>query len=199
MTKEEIKEAVRQMNMSPTDLFSDEVICATEPAKKSKQTEYEHAKRVEEKLGKVHEENSKLQGVVAKLEGEKTSLLEKAKVGQAKEVFGTLAAEKKLDPNFQKFVEKNIGSFKSDKEGEDFKLEMDTFITKQAKEYKEHAELFGAKDVKITVESEEGEEGKDDKGKKGARSGDAGKKETDDDDEEVDELEDPEKNEFIPA
>ena len=192
ITKEQVKEAILKLGLNVVDLFSDSQIESSEPAKKSKQTEYEHAKRVEIKLGKVEEENSKLQGSITKLEGDNTILREKASTGIAKELIGKIATDKKLTPEVQKFIGKNIGSFKSDKEGGELNKDLEIFVDVQTKEYKEQAELYGVKDVKVTTEDDKGG------GDKGAGAGDDDSRKTPGENVISDENQDPEKNDFIP-
>lgn len=201
MTKEEVKAAIAELRLNPGDLFSEEEITSSEPARKAKQTEYEHAKRLEKRLGEAREENSKLQGELTKVEGEVSKWKEKASVGSAREVFTSVAAEKKLDPKFQKFVERNLKSFKTDKDGDDFKTELEKFVDTQAKDYKEQAELYGVKDVKITLESKSGDDDKGgDKNKGGAGAPSSDSRDKSGEGEEVqDEYVDPAKNDFIPA
>lgn len=200
LTKEQIRDGISKLGLNPTDLFSEDAIVSSEPAKKAKQQEYEHAKRLEKRLGEAREENSKLQGDITKSEGEISKLREKASVGVARDILSSVASEKKLDPKFQKFVERNLKGFKSDKEGDELKSEVEKYVDAQAKEYKEQAELYGVKDVKITVESTDDKKGEDDKSKKstGAPSGDKKTSNNGDEDETVGEFENPENNEFIP-
>lgn len=197
ITKDQVKEAVLKLRLNPTDIFSEDDIVASEPAKKAKQTEYEHAKRLEKRLGEAREENSKLQGEVTKYEGEISKLKEKASVGTAKETFASIATERKLDPKFQKFVERNLKDFKSDKDGEEFKSELGKFVDGQVQAYKDNAALYDIKDVKITTED------KPDDKTKSKSSTDAPSSDDNNDqnqDQQVsDEYTDPAKNDFIPA
>lgn len=196
LTKEEIKAAIAESGVKIMDLFSESEILELEPVKKNKQTEYEWAKRIEKKLGEAHEENAKLQGSITKMSGELTTLKEKANAGTVKDVVGKIATERKLDPKFTKYIEENVGVFKSDKEGDDYKKAVGDFVDAQAAKYKEMGKLYGF-EAKITVDgkTEEGAEGKE-KNNSGAPSSDqaaaaAGKVSED--------ALDPKKNDFIPA
>lgn len=196
LTKEQVKEAVLKLRLNPIDIFSEDEITASEPAKKAKQTEYEHAKRLEKRLGESREENTKLQSDVTKYEGENSKLREKANTGMARQSLGGIVTDKKLDPQFVKFIESNIDVFKSDKEGDEFKTELVKFVDGQAEKYKANAELYGIKEVKITT----GEIGDADKDKpKGTPNSDGKTNQQEDADDKPSEMEDPEKNDFIPA
>lgn len=200
LTKEQIVDGIAKLRLGVTDLFSEDAIVSSEPAKKAKQQEYEHAKRLEKRLGEAREENTKLQGDITKAEGEISKLKETASVGIAKDIFATVATEKKLDPKFQKFVEKNLKSFKTDKEGDEFKAEVERFVDAQAKEYKEQAELYGVKDVKITVENKDDDnKDDDDTDDGGAPSGDKKSNNGDKGTPTGDKYTDPKENDFIPA
>lgn len=168
ITKEQVKEAILKNGWSPTEFYSEDQIISTEPAKKAKQNEYEHAKRLEKRLGEAREENSKLQGENVKLQDANNQLKTKANAGQVKDIFGGVAKEKKLDEKFVKFVEKNLKGFKSEKEGDEFKTELEKFVDEQAKDYKEMGELYGFDPV-ITTGQKTGDD--DDKtGDKGTKN-----------------------------
>lgn len=200
ITKEQVKEAILKLGIKVNELYSDDDIVSSEPAKKSKQNEYEHAKRLEKRLGEAREENSKLQGENVKLQDSNKQLQVKANVGTTKEILKTVSTERKLDDKFVKFIEKNVGSFKSEKEGDEFKTELEKFVDTQAKEYKEMGELYGF-ETKITTDAKGGDDDDSDDDGKGkgtgtpSSDGKGGKK-----DEEVkgDKYTDPEKNDFIP-
>ena len=197
MTKEQIKAAITEAGVKIHDLYTEEEIVASEPAKKAKQTEYEWAKRIETKLGESREENAKLQGKISTLEGEKATLAEKANQGTIKEVLAGIATERKLDPKFTAFAEKNIRNFKSAKTGDDFKVELEKFVDVTAKDYVEMGKIYGF-EAKVTTEAQKKEEGKEEggagapaaDGKGGAATGGDEGKST---------YEDPKKNDFIPA
>lgn len=152
MTKEEIKAAIAEAKLKATDLFDNEDILDLQIVKESKQTEYEHAKRVEKKLGEAREENMRLQGDLTKLQGEKAGLLERANQATVKDTFSKIAGEKKLDPKFQKYVEKNLVTFKSAKEGAEFEAEVGKFVDAQAKEYTEMGKIYGF-EAKVSTEA----------------------------------------------
>lgn len=196
-TKEEVKAAIAKLNLKATDFYTVEELLSLEPVKAAKKEEYEWAKRLEKKLGEAGEENAKLQGKVSELQAVNAKLAEKANAGSVRETLAGVATEKKLEPKFVKFIEKNLGAFKSTKDGEEFKNELEKFVDTQAKEYAEMGKLYGF-EAKITVEAgkKEGEAGKPAAGA-GARSGD-GASGSGDGEAGEGEMEDPAKNEFIP-
>lgn len=197
LTKEEIRDAIRESGLRIDEIYTADEIVASEPAKKSKQQEYEHAKRVEQKLGEAREENAGLQSKVAKLEGDNAGLLEKANAGLSRDMLGTIAAEKKLDPKFKTFVEKNIKDFKSAKTGDEFKSELERFVDGQAKEYAAMGKLYGF-EAKVTTAApkQDGHQG-DEQG--GAHTPAADGQPAQDGDPQASTYEDPAKNDFIPA
>jgi hypothetical protein len=196
LTKEEIKAAILESGLKVEDVFTVEEIVASEPAKKGKQTEYEWAKRIEAKLGESREENAKLQGKIGTLEAEKATLAEKANMASVKDSLKTVATERKLDPKFTAYIEKNLTNFKSAKTGDEFKAELEKFVDTTAKDYVEMGKIYGF-EAKVTTEAKK-EEGKAEgnagvpaaDGKGGAATGD---------DKDTSTLEDPKNNDFIPA
>lgn len=197
MTKEQIKAAIIEAGVKINDIFTEEEIVASEPAKKAKQTEYEWAKRIEGKLGEAREENAKLQGKIQKLEGDNAVLIEKTNSGTSKEILGTIASERKLDPKFVAFIEKNLKTFKSAKTGEELKADVEKFVDSQAKDYADMGKLYGF-EAKITTNQQQK---KDDKSAGAGTPNADGKNESDDNsgDEGASTYEDPKKNDFIPA
>ena len=195
LTKEQIKAAITEAGVKINDLFSEEEIVASEPAKKAKQTEYEWAKRIETKLGESREENAKLQGKITTLEGEKATLAEKANAGTVKEVLAGIATERKLEPKFTAFAEKNLRNFKSTKTGDEFKADVEKFVDTTAKDYVEMGKTYGfeAKVTTAALKPKEGEEGG-----AGVPAAD-GQGAVTGGDEGVSTYEDPKKNDFIPA
>lgn len=185
MTIEEIKEAIQSGKVKPSDIFSEEELTkdsvVIEYAKKEKQTEYEHAKRVEKKLGEEREARIK-EGADHQKETEtlKSENL-KAKVeGNLK----TVSEERKLTENQIAYITKNFGDFKTEAKDQDGLMnDLNKFIDQQLKDLDDVAKMLGV--------GEKGEKG--DKGKKGIPSGDGNELEKEED------YENPEKNPFIPG
>jgi hypothetical protein len=198
MTKEQIKAAILEAGLKIEDVFTGEEIVATEPAKKAKQTEYEWAKRIETKLGEAREENAKLQGKITALEGEKATLAEKANQSTVKDTLAGIATERKLDPKFTAFAEKNLRNFKSTKTGDEFKAELEKFVDVTAKDYVEMGKLYGF-EAKVTTEAQKTGDNTNAGGGAGAPAADGGKGAATGDDKGTSTYEDPAKNDFIPA
>lgn len=197
LTKEQVKEAVLKLGIKATDLFGEEEILALEPVKKSKQTEYEWAKRLEKKLGESREENAQLQGKVTKLESDNVQLAEKANAGTSKEILSNLSTERKLDPKFVQYVEKNLRTFKSAKTGDELKDELGKFVDVQAKEYVEMGKVYGF-EAKVTTTAKAGDDDKSKSGGAGAPAADGAGAGTGDAEAGSD-FTDPKTNDFIPA
>lgn len=197
LTKEQVKEAVTKLGIKASDLFTKDELLALDVVKESKKEEYEWAKRLEKKLGESGEENAKLQGKITELEGNNAKLREKANAGTVKETLASMATEKKLDPKFTAYVQKNLTLFKSTKEGDEFKAELEKFVDAQAKDYVEMGKTYGF-EAKVTTEQQQKKEGADDKGGKKPGVGSGDDKGGSDDAEVSNEYEDPSKNEFIP-
>lgn len=179
MTIEEIKDAIKEGSFKITDLFTMEEIAGSEPAKKAKQTEYEHAKRIEKSLGDEREKVITLTKQLEESQGKVKTFNEKINSAQVKSLFEQSVEVRKFDDKEKAFIEKNLGSFKSEKEGDELKQDFDKFLDNQLKEFGEYAKILGV-DVK-----------KDDKGK-GTPPADGKDFQTEED------FMNPEKNEFIP-
>ena len=191
MDKEEIKKAIAEGKFSITDFFSDDEIVNCDPARKARQTEYEHAKRVEKSLG---EERAK----VLDLTKEKTELT--TKIGQLNETLNTTKASdlvkgsiatRKLSEQQTKFIDKHMSKFKSEKEGDELKLDVERFIDSQLKEYDDYTELITGKKPETKSENNE-ETNEEGASKTGHPSADGKSRDGVD-------LTDPKNNDFIPA
>lgn len=197
ITTAQVKEAILKNGLKATDLYTVEELLSLDPVKSAKKEEYEWAKRVEKKLGEANEENAKLQGKISELNAHNAKLAEKANAGTVKETLAQVATEKKLDPKFVQYVEKNLKTFKSTKEGDEFKSELDKFVDGQAKEYVEMGKIYGF-EAKVTTEAKAPAGEKKPAAGAGAPSGDGAQGGKEEGDEGSPEFEDPSKNEFIP-
>jgi hypothetical protein len=180
MDKAEILEAIKEAGLKITDIFTPEEIVASEPAKKAKQTEYEHAKRVEEALGKEREKVISL----TKESGDKDAKIKELNGQVSKIQVGTLFTKsnetRKFNDKQKAFIERRLPGFKSEKSGDELQLEFDKYLDNEIKEFGEYAKVMG-----IKIDEQPG----DDKPKgTGATDGqgDAG------------DLSDPKSNDFIP-
>jgi len=142
-TKDEVKDAIRELGLKVTDIFTETEITSSEPAKKAKQTEYEHAKRVEEALGKERENVITLTKERDDAIGKVKTLNERVSSTQVGTLFAAEVATRKLDDKEKAFISKNLKGFKSDKEGDELKNEFNKFLDSQLTEYVETAKLLG--------------------------------------------------------
>lgn len=144
----EIIAAIKEGSFKITDIFTPEEITASEPAKKAKQTEFEHAKRVEESLGKEREKVITL----TKEMGEKDTKIKTLNESVSKTQVGTLFTKsndvRKFNDKQKAFIERRLSMFKSDKSGDDLQLEFDKYLDAEVKEFGEYAKVMG-----ITVEN----------------------------------------------
>lgn len=148
MTKEEIKSAISEGKLKPGDLFDKDTLVADsvvlEYIRTEKQTEYEHAKRVEKKLG---EEREARMADSKTHEAEIASLRQKAILSTAGTVLGSLITERKLDERQSKFVNSHLTDFKTEAADETgVRKDLNSWIDGQLTQYKSIAEIFGVKD-----------------------------------------------------
>lgn len=187
----EIKDAIKEGKFKITDLYTDDEICDSEPAKKAKQTEYEHAKRVEKKLGEERDRVIELSKTNETLETELKGLRAKESQRGVKDLYGEAVEKRKFNDKQKAFIEKRLERFKSEEKDDKLKDDFNRYLDSELKEYEETAKLFGV----------DGGSGDDDKGKggnddkKGSGNGDGkagGGSDTPND------LTLPDNNEFIP-
>jgi len=145
MTKEELKQAIRDAKLKPSDIFgSDEI--ADDP---TVQGVIRDRRRNEEGFGRRMEE--KLEGEKAKLEQEKKDLQAKLDM-LGKGLLKTKAADsiksaierRKLDEKQSAFIMKNASKFEPKSE-ETLGSDTDRFLDSQLDELKGFAEIFGIK------------------------------------------------------
>ena len=180
VTKEELREAARELKLKPTDLFEAAEIVESEPAKEARSKERAYGTRKEKEFNEEHERVIDLTKKLDETSGKVRVLTEKVNSSTSRSLIDGSVAARKLDAKEKAFIEKNLGAFKSDKEGEDLKTDVERFVDGQLKEFVDTAKLFG---VDIKKEGDAGTPNADGKG--GATT--------------AEELEDPAKNDFIPA
>ena len=145
MTPDEIKKAIRESKLRPSDLFgSDEI--ADDP---TVQGVIRDRRRNEEGFGKRMEE--KLESEKAKLEQEKKDLQAKLDASnkgllktKAAESFKPAIEKRKLDEKQTTFILKNQTKFEPKSE-ESLAGDLDRFLDAQLDEFKANAEIFGVK------------------------------------------------------
>lgn len=145
MTKEELKQAIRDAKLKPSDIFgSDEI--ADDP---TVQGVIRDRRRNEEGFGRRMEE--KLEAEKAKLEQDKKDLQAKLDTlgkgmlkTRATDAVKPAIEKRKLDEKQTAFVLKNASKF-DPKSEESLAGDLDRFLDSQLDEYKTNAEIFGIK------------------------------------------------------
>jgi len=186
MDKADILEGIKELGLKITDIFTSEEIVASEPARKAKQTEYEHAKRIEESLGKEREKVISLTKELGEKEGKIKTLNEAVSRTQVGSLFTKSNETRKFDDKQKAFIERRLGTFKSEKSGDELQLEFERYLDNEIKEFGEYAKVMGI-EVKLPAVDKDGkpvtgapaQDGQD-----GANNAEA--------------LTDPTKNDFIP-
>jgi hypothetical protein len=173
----EIKETLVETGLKVTDIFGDADIKSTDIFKKEIDNAHEHAKRIEKKLGEERERIITITNELNDKENKIKKLNEVVSNTTVKSIFDQAKTERKLDDKETAFVEKKLGGFKSEKEGDELKADFQKFLDSQLDDYMETAKLLGV-DVK---------KDKDDK-----------KLDTGDGKSDGVDLTDPANNEFIP-
>lgn len=148
LTVADIKKAISDGGHKVTDFFDKSAILSlpevVEHVRKEKQEEYEHAKRVERKLGEERE--AQLEKEKEWSEKESKFKQEAAKISSTK-LLETVVADRKLDDRQKAFVTKNLGKFEPDTSGDDAnKRAMDKWMDGQLTEFKELATLITGKE-----------------------------------------------------
>jgi hypothetical protein len=189
MKKEEIIAAIKEAGLKIDEIYTKEEIIASEPAQKYAQTHYEHARRVEESLGKEREKIVELNNQLTQANTKIKTLNEQVSGTKVNTLFESEATARKLDDKEKSFIQRNISRFKSDKEGDDLKNEFNKFVDQQLNDYAEVAKSLG---VKVQTPAERaaasGKDGTD--GKTGAPPTDGQGSGTD--------MTDAKNNDFIP-
>jgi len=145
MERQEIIDAIKEGGFKVTDIFGADEIVASEPAQKAKQTEYEHAKRIEGQLGKEREKVIDLTKKVDESQGKIKKLNEVVSGTQAKTKFEKIATERKFNDKEKAYIEKRLPGFKSDKEGDELDLDFNRFVDTQKADFDEIAKSLGVK------------------------------------------------------
>lgn len=145
MEKQEVLDAVKDLGLKVTDIFTPEEIVASEPAKKAKQTEYEHAKRIEDSLGKEREKVISLTKELGEKDTKLKTLNEQVSKTQVSSLFTKSNEARKFNDKQKAFIERRLGTFKSDKSGDELQLEFDKYLDNEVKEFGEYAKVMGIK------------------------------------------------------
>lgn len=148
-TVEEIKSAVVTLGLTPSTLFGEEQLKADTLVKTiirgEKQTEYEHAKRVEVKLAQEREDAQKKEA-----EWEKQVQEAKAKVvqGQSRTVLDSLVSERKLTDKQKAFVNRNFDMFTTEaKDASAVSSDLNRFLDAQLKDFADLSKMLGSEET----------------------------------------------------
>lgn len=163
ITLGEMKDVIKEGNLSPSDLFGVEALTADPLVKgfvdsslkelKGKlKGEFEARKRVEGEHETTETETDKEKKAL--VEENKKLKIETAKI-MSKDLFSTKSKERKLDDKQNQFIESKQADFVPE-DPEQLDKEVDKFMDEKIEEYKKTAEIFGVK-----VEVPEGEEKKE--------------------------------------
>jgi hypothetical protein len=201
MDKQELIEAVKAEGIKPTDIFTKAELQADETVKSLTQTKHEHARRLEQQLGKEREERAEdskkadearnaLADKVKELQGQVDTLQVEALSAKNTSLFDEAATARKLSDQEKAYIGKKLSGFKSEAKDEtQLREAINTFIDEGKADFKATAELFGVK-----VESDDAKDQKD-AGTSSTDNTDTGEKGTPGLPPETD----PAKNDFIPG
>lgn len=169
MTVKELKEAAAALGVKPSELFDADALKADtvvqEHVKSEKQTEYEHAKRVENKLAKEREGWEKREAEITK---QLSDVQAEAIQGKAKGVLDGLVGERKLSDKQRAFIEKRFSAFNTEaKDADALKADLNKFLDAGVTEFTETAKFFGV-DVNAGDERSSGSGPADHRGGPGA-------------------------------
>ncbi len=144
--------AIQAGKFTPDQIFTPEQLISAAPVvehvRKEKQQEYEHARRVETKLG---EERTASMAKEKELTDKINELQKQTVQLSSAGIFGTAATERKLTDLQKKFIEKNLGNFKTDAtEPEKISKAMGEFIDSQLVEFADWAKMFNVQDPQQT-------------------------------------------------
>jgi len=145
MTIKEIQEAIKDGGHSPSDVFTVDALKADSNivahVKAEKQTEYEHARRVEKSLGEEREDRMKVEkGLNDELAKMKAANIK----SKADSIVKGEMESRKFDDRQKRFIERNMSQLETEAESEDaLELDVGKFLDAQLKDYGEVAKMFG--------------------------------------------------------
>ncbi len=191
MTLEEIRQAIKDGKLTPSDVFDVETLMADPKLSESVKTQ------VKEKVDKVEAYHERQLKKLEKLETENTELSNKLKeaetvaiVSKADKLFSGLATDRKLNDRQANYIRQRLDTFKPTGSTEDAaKQEMNSWVDEQLKSYQKDAELFGIKEEPVKSQGAPSQQPS-----KGAPSGDSSATTAED----PNNLTDPKANDFIP-
>ncbi len=159
MTLEEVQALIKEGAYSPSQLFSKEALVADSVVAKhvdaSKQTEYEHARRVEKRLGESRQSH---ESEVKELNERLETLTAQGIKGQARPALDSLIGDRKLTDIQKAYVDKHYDGFKSTAKDEaGLKTDLTTFLDKQLSNLDDVSKLLNVNQEKPGEKEEEKE------------------------------------------
>ena len=140
MNQSDVKAAVAELKLSPSDLFSIEDVVADKKVRTNLQ---EAATRVGKERDTARERIAELENTVAETD---KKLKQHDVLSKSATIFDTVLAdpERKLGDKAKAFIKRNIKTFSTDAEDEAIlKADVGKFVDAQVVEYGEQAKLFG--------------------------------------------------------
>lgn len=159
MTLEEIKKAIQEGKLTPSDLFDSDGIFSDPVIKKEVAEKIKNARGYDgRKFEDLVEEKSKLNEKIKEQETEIKTLKTETAKGKVGDLFAKMKEKRELDEKEVKFIEKRIDKFEPE-DSEKLESELDKFVDDLVDEFTEiRTDVF---DEKIEGESEgNGGEGK---------------------------------------
>ncbi len=150
MNQSDVKAAVMELKLSPSDLFSVEDVVADKKVRTNLQ---EAATRVGRERDTARERIAELENTVAETDKKMKQHTMQSK--SATLLDAVLAEpERKLDDKAKEFVKRNLKTFSTAAEDEDvLKADVGKFVDASVKEYAEEAKFFGVEIDKATADS----------------------------------------------
>jgi len=147
MDKNEVKAAVKELKLSPSDLFGEDDLFADGTVKvyvsEQKQAGFAAAEGLQEKLDTTREDfQKKMKAKDDELEGLQTRVV----LSKTTEVLEKVAGEEEVTDPQLKFMKGRLETFSSDaKNADELQVAVKEHVTKELVEFGKMADLFGAK------------------------------------------------------
>jgi len=140
VNQSDVKAAVAELKLSPSDLFSIEDVVADKKVRTNLQ---EAATRVGRERDTANEKVAELENTIAETD---KKLKQHTMQSKSAPIFDAVLAdpERKLDDKAKAFIKRNLKTFSTDAEDEDtLKADVGKFVDASVKEYVEEAKFFG--------------------------------------------------------
>jgi len=152
-TKSEVRDAVRELKLSPSDLFEPDAVLADAVVDRAIKAAN---KNVYDQSARVEAENKALRDQLATKDNEFKAELAKAQANvvrtRAGTVLATLATERKIGEKEKRYIELRLPTLQTEAADEaKLREDVNKFIDAQLADYKTTAELFGVKTDTVGV------------------------------------------------